>query len=92
MNPEFPFKLQAQKVTAPQLKASNLYTIYNCGKLKKKNQQNKTKKTKSLNKRNSSDYQFFQKTFITQKFKITELNKNTFKKLHKPVTQQFFFL
>ena len=55
MNPEFPFKLQAQKVTAPQLKASNLYTIYNCGKLKKKNQQNKTKKTKSLNKRNSSD-------------------------------------
>ena len=36
MNPEFPFKLQAQKVTAPQFKASNLYTIYSCGKLKKK--------------------------------------------------------
>lgn len=44
MNPEFPFKLQAQKVTAPQLKASNLYTIYNCGKLKKKKPTKQNKK------------------------------------------------
>lgn len=69
MNPEFPFKLQAQKVTAPQLKASNLYTIYNCGKLKKKTNKTKQKKLSPSIKETQATTNFFRKHLLPRNLK-----------------------